>query len=492
MRKQAPLYCDDANALADTVQAVIERKGLLQGVKRLGVAVSGGADSVALLTLLAPICKENKIKLIVLHLDHGLRSTSAQDAKWVQALAKKAGTTCVAERREVTAHQTEAVSVEMAARDVRQAFFAECRARQKLDAIATGHQADDVAETVLLRLMRGAGASGLAPLKDRSRGFIRPLLHVSGDAIRAWLKQKKITWREDTTNRDVTILRNKMRVEVLPFLEQKFGNALRMNLCRTAEILQEEDALLEGMAQDIISREKYADVLDITTLKASPLALQRRVMRLWLWKAEVPLQSGFEVVERLLSLGAGEKEQLAEDVYAIQRDDVLRIINTTLIQRPAKKVNLRGKTYWGELTITCKATRGIESVAAGAGVYPAVCTINAEALAGEPLMVRSRQPGDRLQPYGMKGTKKVQDVFVDAKVAEHTRDGVPLLVCGDEVVWIPGYRIAARFAVNGKHAKSLRIKVVASRPETRAVLSNQSDGSDRSDGIGERSTSNFE
>ena len=172
MRKQAPLYCDDANGLVDTVQAVIERKGLLLGVKRLGVAVSGGADSVALLTLLALICKKNKIALFALHLDHGLRSTSAQDAKWVMALAKKAGAMCVAERREVTAHQTEAISVEMAARDVRQSFFADCRAKYKLDAIATGHQADDVAETVLLRLMRGAGASGLAPLKDRSRGFI--------------------------------------------------------------------------------------------------------------------------------------------------------------------------------------------------------------------------------------------------------------------------------------------------------------------------------
>ena len=460
MRNQAPLYCDDADGLADTVQAVIERKGLLQGVKRLGVAVSGGADSVALLTLLAPICKKNKIKLVVLHLDHGLRSTSAQDAKWVKALAKKTGASCVAERREVTAHQTEAISVEMAAREMRQAFFAECRARLKLDAIATGHQADDVAETVLLRLMRGAGASGLAPLKDRSRGFMRPLLHVSGEAVRGWLKQKKITWREDTTNRDVTIPRNKMRVEILPFLERNFGNALRMNLCRTAEILQEEDSLLEEMAQDIISREKRTDVLDMKQLKASPVALQRRVMRLWLWHAEAPLPSGFETVERLLALEEGDKEQLGEDVYAILRAGALQIIHTTPIQRLAQKVNPRGQTQWGDVTIICKVAKGIESVAHGAGGYPAVCTIDPDALAGKPLMARSRQPGDRIQPYGMKGTKKVQDVFVDAKVPEHIRDAVPLLVCGDEVVWIPGYRIANRFAVNGKQSASLRIEVV--------------------------------
>jgi tRNA(Ile)-lysidine synthase len=388
-----------------------------------------------------------------------LRSTSVQDAKWVKALAKKAGATCVAERREVTAHQTKAISVEMAARDVRQAFFAECRVRFKLDAIATGHQADDVAETVLLRLMRGAGASGLAPLKDRSRGLIRPLLHVSGAAIRGWLKQKKITWREDTSNRDVTIPRNQMRHEILPFLEEKFGRALRMNVCRTAEILQEEDALLEEMAQDYIAHERHGETLDMKRLKASPVALQRRVMRLWLWKANVPLPSGFETVERLLDMDAGEKEQLAEEVFTIVQDDALRIIKTTPILRPVKKVNLRGQTQWGDVTITCKAIKGIESTAAGAGVYPAVCTINPDALAGRPLMVRSRQPGDHLQPYGMKGTKKVQDVFVDAKVPEHLRDAVPLLVCGDELVWVPGYRIADRFAVPSKTATSLRIEV---------------------------------
>ena len=464
MQKQAPLYCNDADSLAETVQAAIERKGLLRGVKRLGVAVSGGADSVALLTLLAPICKKNKIVLFVLHLDHGLRVSSVQDAKWVKALAKKAGVWCVAERQEVTAHQTEAISVEMAARDVRQAFFAECRARFKLDAIATGHQADDVAETVLLRLMRGAGAAGLAPLRDRSRGVIRPLLRVSGAAIRAWLKQKKIKWREDTTNRDVSIPRNKMRVEILPCLEEKFGNALRMNLCRTAEILQEEDALLEKLAQDYVTNERPDETLDINRLKVCPFALQRRVMRLWLWQAEAPLPSGFETVERLLALEEGDKEQLAEDVYVMLRAGALQIIHTTPIQRPTIKVNLRGQTHWGDVVISCTSGKGIENVADRTGLYPAVCTINPDLLDGKPLMVRSRLPGDRLQPYGMKGTKKVQDILVDAKVPEHLRDAVPLLVCGEEVVWIPGYRIASRFAVPSKTAKSLRIEVVSPPP----------------------------
>ena len=213
------------------------------------------------------------------------------------------------------------------------------------------------------------------------------------------------------------------------------------------------------MAQDYISHERHDETLDMKRLKASPLALQLRVMRLWLWKADVPLPSNFETVERLLTMEAGEKEQLAEAVYALHQDGALRMIKTTPVARPAKKVRIPGKTSWGSVIISCASATGIESVSDGAGVYPAVCTINPDALGGKPLMVRSRLPGDRLQPYGMKGTKKVQDIFVDAKVPEHTRDGVPLLVCGDEVVWIPGYRMANRFALPSKTAKCLRIEV---------------------------------
>jgi tRNA(Ile)-lysidine synthetase-like protein len=124
---------------------------------------------------------------------------------------------------------------------------------------------------------------------------------------------------------------------------------------------------------------------------------------------------------------------------------------------------MQEKTRWGELIFTCSRAKGIDSVTQGIGVYPAVCTINPEALNGHSLMVRGRKPGDRMSPYGMKGTKKVQDIFVDEKVPEHRRDGIPLLVCGDEIVWIPGYRIAERFAVAGPHAKSLRIQVVSAK-----------------------------
>ena len=298
--------------LEATVQRLSDKEELFKGVKRLGVAVSGGADSVALLFLVVSLCKQKKITPVVLHLDHGLRATSAQEAKWVRALSKKLGLLCVAERREVTAHLTSALSVEMAAREVRQAFFADCRMRLKLDAIATGHQADDVAETLLLRLMRGAGGSGLAPLKAKGSGFIRPLLHVTGAALRVWLKQKKITWREDETNQDVTIPRNRIRREILPLLEKHFGDGVRSNLCKSAEILRAEDDCLDALSRDLLSDCLLGDrenALELKRLRTSPLALQRRVLRLWLWQHELPLCSGFEGVERLCAMEAGDKIQ---------------------------------------------------------------------------------------------------------------------------------------------------------------------------------------
>jgi len=456
------VYCQVVENVEAAVQRFVEKEGLLQGVKRLGVALSGGADSAALFHLLLPICKKNKIELIVLHLDHGLRTDSAQDAKWVKALAKKVGVDCVVERHEVTAHLKKALSVEMAAREVRQTFYAECRTRCKLDAIATGHQADDVAETLLLRLMRGAGGSGLAPLKSRSRGFIRPLLPVFGSVLRDWLRQKKKTWREDQTNQDVTIPRNRVRHETLPLLEKQFGQAVRANLCRSAEILREEDSFLEELSQAVLAeclRGEVENALNMEKLRETPVAMQRRVLRLWLWSSGIPLESGFDVVERLCAMEEGDKEQLTDHVYVLLQKGMLQIIQVSLIQASPKKVNLRGKTCWGNLIITCKTSKGIESLAQGIGAYPAVCTINAEVLNGQPLVVRSRQPGDRMVPYGMKGTKKVQDIFVDEKVPEYTRDGIPLLVCGEEIVWIPGYRIAQRFAVRLKTAPSLRIEV---------------------------------
>ena len=464
MKRATPtLYCDDVSALESAVRQTVLSRRLLRGVSRLGIAVSGGADSVALLHLLVPLCRENRIEPVVLHLNHGLREASTQEALFVQSLAKKAGVECISEKHEVVV--APGVSLEMAARDVRQTFYAACCAKAQLDAVATGHHADDVAETVLLRLARGAGAAGLSALGFRSQPssalLVRPLLCISGGALREWLRRQGIEWCEDASNADMDIPRNGVRHEALPLLENFFGGALRASVCRTADILREEDSLLDTLAQKQAKKCFAKNTLTIKPLLKQHTALRRRILRLWLFENDAAFASGFDACERLLDLCAdGEKTrlQLADAVYAVSDG-----ASVTLARREADvepvTLTVGEACAWRGLMFRCEQARGIESVAHGIGNYPAVCAIDPNACDGLPLIVRSRRPGDRLTPYGMSGTKKVQDIFVDEKVPEYLRDAIPILTCGDAVVWIPGFRIAQPFALPAPTSPCIRIEV---------------------------------
>lgn len=208
---------------------------------RIGLAVSGGADSVALLVLMAGLRREHGFEAVVLHVDHGLRRDSADDAAFVEKLARRFGLECRSLRTVVKPGKGE--SVEMAARNVRLEFFAQMTTELKLDAVATGHHMDDVAETFIMRLKRASGADGLAGLKPISRvkgiTFIRPLLNQRSEALREFLRSRGIAWREDSTNSDTTILRNKVRHVILPFLKKELDPKIVEHICRSAEYLRQ-------------------------------------------------------------------------------------------------------------------------------------------------------------------------------------------------------------------------------------------------------------
>lgn len=210
-------------------------------VHKVGLAVSGGADSVALLVLMSELRKEHGFEAVVLHFDHGIRKDSADDAEFVRRLAKRFGLQFRMARVKVERRKGE--SIEMAARRERLAFFAASMKSMKLDCIATGHHMDDVAETFLMRLKRASGADGLAGLKPVSFVdgivFIRPLLNVRGGELRSFLKSRGIAWREDSTNNDTTILRNKVRHVILPFLEKELDPKIVEHICRSAGYLRD-------------------------------------------------------------------------------------------------------------------------------------------------------------------------------------------------------------------------------------------------------------
>lgn len=208
---------------------------------KVGLAVSGGADSTALLVLMAELGKTHGFESVVLHVDHGLRRESPEDAAFVEKLARAHGLESRTLHTKVRRRKGE--SVEMAARRVRLGFFADMTKLLKLDCIATGHHMDDVAETFIMRLARASGASGLAGLKPVSHvdgiTFIRPLLNVRGGDLRAFLESRGISWREDRTNSDTSIPRNKVRHVILPFLKKELDPKIIEHICRTASYLRE-------------------------------------------------------------------------------------------------------------------------------------------------------------------------------------------------------------------------------------------------------------
>jgi len=466
----ASSYCTLPEQVEETVRGDVRRRHLLRGVTRLGLAVSGGADSVALFHVLLPLCREAGVEATVLHLNHGLRPEAGEDAQFVADLARDACVPFVSERANLSSDARDGESLEMAARGARLAFFARCSREAGLDAIATGHHADDVAETLLLRLARGSGATGLSGLRPASRlseslALIRPLLSVSDSALRGWLKGRALPWREDASNLDRSIPRNFVRTVLLPQLEQTWTPDLRARLCQSAEALREDDQLLDALARRALESAAHQDTLAVAELLKHPEALQRRALRLWLFQRGLAEASGLASVRSLLErcTNSGDwRLQLAGGRFAVCRSGLLSLPPTedapTL---PEVVVPVPGTFRWDALRITTERCAGIRTCANGMGRYPAECSLDAAALNGRELRVRPRRPGDRIAPLGLAGSKKVQDLFVDAKIPEHARDAVPIFVCGADVVWVPGYRVARAFAVPTPEAPSVRIAVNA-------------------------------
>ena len=366
---------------------------------KIGLAVSGGADSTALLAALADLRETLGFEAVVLHVDHGLRPDSHDDARFVEALAARFGLPCRTLRARIRRRPRE--SLEMAARRTRLAFFARMARELGLDAIATGHHADDVAETFIMRMARGAGPDGLAGLKPVSHvdgiTFIRPLLGLRDSDLRAYLRRRGLPWREDSTNADTSILRNKVRHVILPFLREHLDPHITEHLCKSAAILRGD----LGGAQLVAPVRSSAPLAPAVALKRAP------------------------------PLGGAASRRFS---------------------RPPR--------YRLAISPATGYTPRAESI----GVLPAVCEMSRAALAGRTLEVRRWRAGDRIAPTGLNGhSRKLQDVFVTAKVPPSVRTDLPLIcdAATGEVLWVPGYRIAQSVAVESTIAPSWRFTLVS-------------------------------
>lgn len=449
--------------LVARVQAFAAQHELWFPGTRVAAAVSGGSDSVALLFILRELADAGAFVLAGLaHLHHHIRGDEADgDAAFCEALASRLGTRADIGHADVPAlSRAHRESIEVAARHARLAFFEEAVSRLEADVIAVAHTRRDQAETVLLRLARGAGPRGLGAMAPQNGRRIRPLLDIPRDDLRAFLRDRGETWREDTTNDDASTARNWVRQEVMPRLaviNPQAENAL----ARAARIHAEDFALLDSLAREAAGRLVRQDDrtirLDARELGSVPEAVARRVL-LGVFETLEPSRSyGWEETEAALqALRDGRNWDLPGlRMERIGPDAVLTIrgpsgphpfagVQPTPLPVPGTACDPAGR--W------VIEARG--PMAPGdAGPLHGVFVVLDAAVVGKHLKIRGRRPGDRIEPLGLGGRKKVQDIFVDRKVPRDERDLVPLVVDEqDRIAWIPGHAVDQAFRAGPQSA----------------------------------------
>jgi tRNA(Ile)-lysidine synthase len=445
------------NNLIDRVSRYATQHKLWSAETRVVAAVSGGSDSVAMLFLLRELAARGAMVLAGLaHLNHHIRGASAdEDAAFCRRLAERLEIAAVVGDADVPAvAQRDGLSLEVAGREARQHFYGEAMRSNRAQVVAVAHTRDDQAETVLLRFARGGGSTGLSGIAPRRGPLVRPVLDATRHELQDYLRSIEEPWREDATNQDRTIPRNLVRHEVLPLL-RAINPAADAALARAAELLRNDADFLETLAnaayiQIVESTDNNKVVIRAGELTKLPPALATRVGRYVLETANPGRSYGLEEARALCAFAAGD---------AVSTLPGLRLerfgANAVLVIKgsPSKAV----EEFELRLAVpgTVQAPYGAWAVSAeGPMPTPAAfdrgagaAMVDARRL-GDHLIVRPRRPGDRLQPLGAPGRRKVQDVLVDRKVPRDDRDLVPIVTTekGD-IVWVAGQVLADPFRV---------------------------------------------
>lgn len=432
------------------VLRTIRREELLAKGDRILVACSGGADSTCLLLILHTLGQEWSWDLAVAHFNHRLRGEADGDERFVRELSEELGLPFYARAGDVADWaRSHGLNQEEAGRKLRYMFLEETAAAVGADKIATGHTLDDQAETVLMRLLRGSGRGGLTGIPPkRGAAVVRPLLDVTRSEVEAYLASRGRDFRRDRSNRDRRYLRNRIRLDLLPYLKTHFDPHVVPRLGRLADILRAEEAWIEAHVEaksgGIVEAAGDSWRLDIPKLQRLPLALRRRMVRLFLTRLRGDLRRiTFEDIETILNLGEGRE-------FTMERGRVLRRRGGIIALRPDPPPRLAYHLTWEGTAPLAIKDLGITLAGEFLSVGnlerlrqddERIASLDAEGLRF-PLTVRSRAEGDRYRPLGAPGRSKLKEIFRAKGIPPDRRDRHPVVVSGGRIVWVLGLPVA--------------------------------------------------
>ncbi len=456
--------------LVSKVNAVIEKHGMIRSGDGIVVGVSGGPDSVALLHVMNLLKSERNFRLVVAHLDHGLRPESREDAEFTWELSESLGVSAHVQTADVRQIALDlGISVEEAGRRARYDFYERVRAAVSAQSIATAHHLDDQLETFFLRVFRGSTLTGLGGIYPKRGRIIRPFIEAQRTEILDFLSKGRIPYRIDRSNLAANTDRNFIRNRLMPMITERFPD-FRGPLTRTVNAVRDEEDFLESLAADLrtrtIRRQGNRMIMDILGIREAPRVLATRAVLGSLYElsgpsvrwARVHLDTIFNIVDGenpsaethlpggivllreygRITLASGRPEDPVPFHLEITEPGELRVPSTGVIMRfeiVEPGVNIpRGSPGSREAYFDAQRARF-------------------------PLTVRSLLPGDRFRPWGMKGTRKLKNVLIDVKVPRRLRLQIPLLVKDKEILWISGIRRGRAAPVVQQTQRVLKVTV---------------------------------
>ena len=424
---------------------------------RILVAVSGGPDSVALLHLL---WRFNARKIGVFHLNHGFRAAASKDAGFVQDYAEKLGIPAQIEAYDITSYlSSSGESKQQGARKIRYQLLRNFAEENGYHRIALGHHGDDQAETVLMRMLRGAGLHGLGGIPPQRGPFIRPLLNVYKKEILQYCHDFEIPYVVDESNYEPVYLRNKIRQELLPLLAEEYNPEIMAQLVQLSDLAREDELELHRRAEEIVRKQlkwRRGQVFFPRKVFAElSIAMQRRVLRALLqaYRGNL-LQIGFNHIEswrKMLSENSSFRLSLPQ-VWVSANVEYILVGDFLEEEWTAIELPLPGQIKAGHFTIKAEiVARNDVDISTTKSEYFDLDALNL------PLTVRPRQEGDRITPFGGMGSKKVKDLFIDMHIAVEQRDYLPLLCDQKDILWIPTVRRSSKGAISPSTSQVLRL-----------------------------------
>ncbi len=457
--------------ILETVIDTVIKYRLFDKGDRILLAYSGGVDSTGLLTIFLELQQEWRLDLFLGHFNHQLRPSAMADEQFVRKIAREKGIPLFVASEDVRAMaKKERLNLEEAGRMLRYDFLAQTARKIGGAKIATGHTMNDQAETFLLRMMRGSGSKGLGSIYPAVEGtIIRPLLFVERKDIEGYVREKGMEFCRDESNLDRRFTRNKIRHDLIPYIQKNFSPKIIPQISKIVSILQEEDALIDVLvaqeSRGAVLFKQGESLLDLQTTMALPKALSRRIVRNFLREIKGDLREiSFEDVESILNLAEGESTQLKKGI-------LLKRAKGLIFRRVVRPAEPSYEYLWDGLSPLKIDTANMLVTAERIKILPGPKAFDDDShvfLDGTkvhfPLLVRNRRWGDRYKPLGAPGKKKLKEMMRAKGIPQGERGRKPVFVTGNEIIWVVGLPVADKFKVNRKTKEIVALTVSGEKP----------------------------